>query len=114
MTPQECCQAAEQNLARAGEFLLNPSPSALEECLQILGQVIETLETLAKGTTLGWDPAVHLAIHRIQTGARALGLRIEHGSYLIRGWMQLRLGEGYTRRGLPSFSEPQTERQMEV
>src|ERR1700722_1934 len=114
MTPQECCESAEHSLARAGEFLLNPTPGALEECLQLLSQITETLETLVKGTTLGWDPAVPLAIYRIQAGARALGLRIEHGSMLVRGWMQLRLGEGYTRGGLPTFSEPQTERQMEA
>lgn len=114
MNPKACCDAAEQSLARAGEFLLNPTPGALEECLQLLNQVTEMLETLTKGTPLGWDPAVPLAIYRIQDGARALGLRLEHGSNLVRGWMQLRRGEGYTRRGLPTFTETQTERQMEA
>jgi hypothetical protein len=54
------------------------------------------------------------AIYRIQASARALGQRIEHGSKLVRGWMQLRLGEGYTRGGLPTFMEPPNERHLEA
>jgi hypothetical protein len=114
MNPKECCDAAEHSLARAGKYLLDPTPSALEECLQLLNQVTDMLEALTKGTPLRWDPAVPLAIYRIQTGARALGLRLEHGSNLVRGWMQLQCGEGYTRRGLPTFTEPQTERHLEA
>src|ERR1700733_14020687 len=100
MAPLQYCEAAEGDLAQAGQLLLNPTPAALEECLPVLTRVMETLEALAAGTSRGWDPAVHLAIGRIQAGARVLGLRIELGSKLVRGWKQLRCGEGYTRRGL--------------
>ncbi len=105
MNPRERCQAAEQALARAGELLLTPTPGAIEECLQVLSQTIELLEGLAGETALGGDPAVPLAMHRVRDGARALGVRLEHGSNLLRGWMQLRRGEGYTRRGAPRFAE---------
>lgn len=114
MNPQERCQTAERALAKAGELLLNPTPDALEECLDAFSQVIQILETLAAGTVLGRDPAVGLAAHRLQQGARALAIRLEHGSNLLRGWMQLRLGEGYTRRGAPRFAEAAATRQMEA
>lgn len=114
MTPRECCEAAEGGLARAGQLLLTPSPSALEESLQTLSQVLEILETLATGTSRDWDPAVHLAFRRIQTGSRALAAQIEHGSNLVGGWMQLRLGEGYSRQGSPTFTEVEAERHLEV
>jgi hypothetical protein len=114
MTPRECCEAAESGLARAGQLLLTPSPGALEESLQALSRVIELLETLASGTARDWDPVVHLAIHRVQAGARALAPQIVNGSNLVRGWMQLRLGEGYTRGGSPRFAEPEPARHLEA
>ncbi len=114
MAPRQYCEAAEGGLARASQLLLDPTPGALEECLQVLTQISETLEALASGTSRGWDPAVHLAVGRIQAGARALGLRIEHGSKLVRGWKQLRCGEGYTRRGLPAFAEQEAGHHLEA
>ncbi len=114
MTPRECCEEAENSLAQAGELLLNPSPGALEESVQALSRVMELLETLASASARDWDPVVHLAIHRIQTAACALAPRIEHGSKLVRGWMQLRMGEGYTRGGSPQFAEPETGRGLEA
>jgi hypothetical protein len=37
-----------------------------------------------------------------------------NGSNLVRGWMQLRLGEGYTRGGSPRFAEPEPARHLEA
>lgn len=114
MTPRECCEAAENSLAQAGQLLLTPSPGALEESIQVLSRVIELLETLASGNARDWDPVVHLAIHRVHNAARGLAPQIEHGSRLVRGWMQLRMGEGYTRSGSPQFAEPEAARSVEV
>jgi|SRR5580692_9189214 hypothetical protein len=114
MDPRQYCEAAEGDLARAGQLLLSPTPAALEECLQALTRVSETLEALAAGTSRGWDPSVRLAMGRIHAGARALGLRIELGAKLVRGWKQLRCGEGYTRRGLPAFAEHEAGHHMEA
>jgi hypothetical protein len=105
MNPRERCEAAEHALARAGELLLAPTPGAIEGCLQTLGQAIEILEDLAGGTAPGRDPDLRLAASRLREGADALSLRLDHGTKLLRGWMQLQRGEGYTRRGAPRFVE---------
>lgn len=114
MTPRESCLAAESGLLRVQRLLLDPRPETLEQCLQILSQVIELLENLAAGTSTDWDPAVHVAFDRIRKSARGLQLQIEHGSNLVRGWMQLRFGEGYTRRGMPEFTDRESARVLEA
>lgn len=114
MDPRERCQAAEHALAKAGDLLLQPTPSAMEDCLQALTQVLEILESLAGVTAFSCDPAIPLAAHRLQAGARLLAIRLEHASNLLRGWMQLRLGEGYTRRGAPRFAEVDAMRHLEA
>jgi hypothetical protein len=114
MSPSESCQAAESGLQTVQKLLLEPRPDTFEQCLQALSQVIEILENLAAGSSRDWDPAVHLAFHRIRKTAGNLNLQIGHGSNLVRGWMQLRFGAGYTRRGLPEFPEREAERLFEA
>ena len=105
MSPQESCQAAEADLHTAQQLLLEPHADALEQCLETLSRVIEVLENLAAGNARDWDPAVHMAFHRIREGARNLRAQVSHGSNLVRGLMQIRFGAGYTRQGLPEFAE---------
>lgn len=114
MTPQESCQTAESGLLKAQELLLDPRPEAFEQCLHLLSQAIEILEALAAGSSRDWDPPVHLAFRRILISARTLRHQIDHGSNLLRGWMQLRFGNGYTRGGLPEFSETREQRLFEA
>lgn len=114
MTPREHCQSAEAGLDRVRQLLLEPCPGAFEQCLPVLSQVIETLESLAAGTRHDWDPAVHQAFHRIRASARTLQPQIEHGSNLVRGLMQLRFGAGYTPGGLPVFTEREAESLFEA
>jgi len=114
MTPQERCEAAENSINAARKLLLSPSPAALEECLQILSQVIETLETLVAGSSRDWDPLVHAAIRRIRFGVSGLRVQIGHGANLISGWMQLRMGEGYTRAGSPELTDQGSNRLLEA
>lgn len=114
MTAHERCESAESSINFARKLLLTPSPAALEECGHILSQVIETLEMLVAGSSRDWDPLVHAAIHRIRFGVNGLRIQIGHGSNLIAGWMQLKMGEGYTRQGSPELAERQSKRLMEA
>jgi hypothetical protein len=114
MNPQESCQAAELRLQTAQQLLLDPRPGTLDQSLEVLSQVIEILERLAAGSPRDWDPAVHVAFDRIKAGAANLRLQVDHGSNLIRGLMQLRFGEGYTRGGLPEFAQAGAERLFEA
>jgi hypothetical protein len=111
MTPQESCQSAEAGLREAQQLL---GPGTIDQCLVALAQVIEILEEVAAGNVRDWDPAIHLAFHRIRGTARDLQTQVAHGSNLVRGWMQLRFGAGYTRRGMPEYSEREAERFFEA
>ncbi len=111
MSPQQSCQRAESNLREAQQFL---GPSTIQQCLVALAQVIEILEEVAAGNPRDWDPEIQLAFHRIRDAARDLHTQVGHGSDLIRGWRQLRLGAGYTRGGLPEFAERESERLFEA
>jgi hypothetical protein len=90
------------------------SPSTINQCLVALAQVIEVLEEVAAGNPSDWDPEMQIAFHRIRAAARDLHLQVGHGSDLIRGWMQMRFGAGYTRRGQPEFPEHESERLFEA
>jgi hypothetical protein len=111
MNPQQSCQSAESNLRQAQQLL---RAGTMDQCLVALAQVIEILEEIAAGNARDWDPAVHLAFHRIRDAARDLHTQVDLGSNMIRGWMQLRFGAGYTRRGLPEFTEREPERLLEA
>jgi hypothetical protein len=111
MTPQESCQSAEAGLREAQQLL---GPGTMDQCLVALAQVIEILEEVAAGNARDWDPAMHLAFQRIRGAARDLHVQVAHGSNLVRGWMQLRFGAGYTRRGKPEYSERESERLFEA
>lgn len=114
MTSRECCESAEASLNTARQLLMNPSPSAFEDCLQALSEVTRFLESMTHGNPQDWDPTVYFTFHRIRDGVRGLRAQIEHGSNLISGWMQLRHSEGYTRRGSPELAEQQTQRLLEA
>lgn len=114
MTPQERCQSAEAGLEQARRMMADPRPERIEQCVEILGQVAGILENLAAGTSRDWDPAIHLALHRIQTGSRMLAMEIEQGANLVRGWMQRKFGAGYKPNGLPEFAEREHERVFEA
>jgi hypothetical protein len=114
MIARECCEQAEVCLQQASLILQKPTPAALEECAQTLAQVVDTMEKLAGGSAREEDPAVRLALTRICVASRNLSLQIEHASNLVRGWMQLQLGEGYTRGGSPVFSEQDAQRHLEA
>lgn len=114
MSPQESCQAIEQKIQAAQELIINPSPETMERCLAELSRVASILEGLATGNSRDWSPEVHASFHRVRAAARRLGLQIEHASNLWRGWIQLRMGTGYTRQGLPELTQGTSRSSVEA
>jgi hypothetical protein len=102
------CQEAEGKIQEARQWLLDARPGAIDSCQSTLQQTIATLETLIAEKALQPDPAVSSALQSIRRSAHSLGQQIEFASNLYFGWIQLRLGAGYTQQGLPVFatSEP--------
>ncbi len=111
MAIRDSCAAAEDRLRQAQTLL---RPNTLDQCVHALGQVVEILEEIAAGSARDWDPEMHLAFHRIRASAQSLQVQVEHGSRLIRGWMQLRFGAGYTRRGHVQLDEFEAARNFEA
>ncbi|HEY1757509.1 MAG TPA: hypothetical protein VGG72_19205 [Bryobacteraceae bacterium] len=100
---EEACLEAEARLREAARCLLDVRPEAVERCQDELQQVIAALEPFVSKGALQANPRVASALLRIRWSAQALRLQIKFASNLYSGWVQLRLGTGYTRQGLPVF-----------
>jgi len=102
------CLFAEAKMLEARQLLLDAGPGAIEPCQNELQQIVATLEKLVSDRTLEANSSASSALLRIRRSAQALKLQIEYSSRLYCGWVQLRLGAGYTQQGLPVFatSEP--------
>jgi hypothetical protein len=103
MTPTESCQAAEASLLSAQTLMLDPRPEAVDRCVAELSRVAGILEHLATGNARDWNPEVTAAVLRIQAANTRLRGQIEHASNFWRGWLQIKVGTGYTRQGLPEI-----------
>ncbi len=114
MTPQESCKAAEETIQTAQQLMLDPRPEAMDRCLTELSRVAAILEGLAVGTSRDWNAELRASFLRIQIANRRLRLQIEHASNFWRGWIQLRLGTGYTRQGLPELAQGETRSSIEA
>jgi hypothetical protein len=97
----ECCRLAETTIRKVQRLMLEPRPGVLDRCQIELQQVIHALDALVSEASRPKNPAVQSSFGRIQDAARALRLQIEYASNFCLGWIQLRLGTGYTERGLP-------------
>jgi len=100
--------------ARLDEAAQLLRPATLDQCLHALAQVIEILDEMAVGNPRDWDPEARTALHRIRGAAGNLQRQIEHGSNLVRGWMQIRFSAGYTRGGQPEFDGRESRGLFEV
>jgi len=108
----ESCLAAEAKMLRAQELLAEDARlETVDLCVAELGEAAELLRGLA-GQAI--DSEVSVSIHRIRNSARLLSLRIEHASRLCRGWIQRRLGTGYTAQGAPVLMPPEAETLFEA
>jgi hypothetical protein len=97
----EACLHAEGRIREAGQCLLDARPGSIDRCQSELQQVAAVLEGIVAQGTFQANPPLSSALLRIRRSAHALKLQIQYASNLYFGWIQLRLGAGYTERGLP-------------
>ncbi len=114
MTPQESCQAAEERIQAAQQLMLDPRPETMDRCLTELGRVVAILENLATGNARDWNPEIQAAFLRLQAANSRLKMQIEHASNFWRGWIQMRMGTGYTRQGLPELARSEAGSSIEA
>jgi hypothetical protein len=111
------CRAAEANLAEVQQLLLNPTPETLDRARADLAGVVAVLNTLVNSIprTGGqkWPPAALASFHQIRLAARSLRPQIQHASKFCLGWIQTRLGTGYTQQGSPVFVEGEARNSFE-
>ena len=110
----EFCQRAETTIREVQQLLLDPRPGMLERCQAELQQVIVGLQTLVSEGSSAPNPEVSSSLRQIQQATRPLRLQIEHASNLCLGWIQLRLGTGYTEQGLPVLMAGEARSSFEV
>jgi hypothetical protein len=97
----DACLYAETKLREARQLLLDARPESVDRCQSELQQVVTVLERLVSEGALQSSPGASSALRRIRRSAHALKLQIDYASNLCFGWIQLRLGAGYTAQGLP-------------
>jgi len=108
----ESCLAAEAKISRAQQLLAEDArPENVDLCVAELGEVAELLRGLMDGSL---DADASLTIRRIQGSARRLNLQIQHASRLCLGWIQRRMGTGYTAQGAPVLMPPEAETLFEA
>jgi len=101
----ESCRAAESRIREAQRFLLTARKDDIERSMDELSQIAAILESLISGGPASLSPAMAPSLQRIQRTARDLLLQIGHATNLWQGWLQRKLGAGYTERGQPVFVE---------
>ncbi|MGD1090859.1 MAG: hypothetical protein ABSB35_02575 [Bryobacteraceae bacterium] len=108
--PLESCHAAEARIQAVERLLLESRPGSLEQCETELREVAVILQRLVSEGKGHFSPETGAAFKRIKQATGRLQRQVEHASNLWTGWLQLRLGTGYTDRGRPVFSgrEPGT------
>jgi hypothetical protein len=97
-TALETCEAG---IREAGQLLLDARPEAVDRCQAELQRVAETLERLVAEGTIAADSRIAPALMRIRQSTGVLKVQTEYAANLWSGWLQLRLGTGYTDQGLP-------------
>ncbi len=107
MTTLEVIGNARAKISDARELLLKPNPGSLDGCRTSLGEVAQILQELVIAGPIGLTPDVIHSIRQIQVAARDLESQIQHGSRFCTGWLQMRLGMGYSDSGAPVMAETQ-------
>jgi hypothetical protein len=104
----EACREAESKILQAQEMLAGDArPETVEQCAAELAEAAELLRAL--DAAQGLDAEASASLERIRTAARQLGPQMQQASQLCLGWMQLRLGTGYTLKGSPVLAPPEAE-----
>ena len=113
MTALESIGNARTRIAQARELLLRPTPASLESCREILFDVAQILREMITDSMTGQlsessgplTPEVIEIAREIKQTVKELEARIAHGSRYCMGWMQMRMGIGYSDRGVPILVE---------
>jgi hypothetical protein len=104
-SPLEVCQRAENILHEVQSGDLIPGTEMLAQWENELGQVGVLLEAaynfLTEKPKLSDNSALCEVLLRIRNRTETLKIQFEHGSNFCMGLLQLRLGTGYSERGLP-------------
>lgn len=109
----DACRGAEAKIGDVQRLLLDPKPETLDRAMAELADVAATLHGLAKSGSQKWPPAAIESFHKIRQATRALRPQIEQASKFCVGWIQIRLGTGYTRQGSPVFVESEARSSFE-
>lgn len=107
------CRAAEEKIDGVQELLLDPRPETLDRAMADLTEVAAVLNTLVSSGVQKWSPGALDSIHKIRRAARSLLPQIEHASTFCLGWIQTRLGTGYTQQGFPVLVESEAKSSFE-
>jgi hypothetical protein len=105
---------AETRIQRLGQMLLDARPESIERCQSELQQIVALLERLVSEGVHPSSPIASAALLRIRRSARLLKLQAEYASNLCLGWIQLRLGAGYTAQGAPLLVQSEAGRTFEA
>ncbi len=101
----ETCQRAENILREVQGGELVPGTDMLAQWETELGQVAALLESANESITEEFKPRNNPAVRQVLLGIRQragmLKIQFEHGSNYCMGLLQVRLGAGYSERGLP-------------
>jgi|HubBroStandDraft_6_1064221.scaffolds.fasta_scaffold152992_3 hypothetical protein len=106
-------KAAHAKLREASELLLRPCPATLADSCSLLSEVTDILEELmaanAREKSGELSPEFAKSLLPIRQAAQELQVQIEHGSRFCLGWLQMRMGVGYTQGGAPIMLESRVE-----
>jgi hypothetical protein len=103
------CQHLESLLEGIKQRLAVPQPEVLTECEHQLAGVVSSLESLRQSVAAQGNAAAVLrgnattqqTLQQIQRLARDLSATFLHGANYCAGLLQIRLGAGYSKEGLP-------------
>jgi hypothetical protein len=104
----DSCRSVEAKIDEIARRLLDPKPEAIDRCHNELQQVAVVLRHLVSEGGFPRNSALSSILSGIRRSAQTLRIQAECASNLCSGWLQLRLGSGYTEKGLPLLvrSEP--------
>jgi len=103
----ETCQHVQTILREVEKAVLLPGIDMLAQWETELGQAAALLEgiheSIKNGVAAGksGDPSIRPALQQIRRMGGTLQAKFEHGSNYCMGLLQVRLGTGYSERGLP-------------
>jgi hypothetical protein len=101
----ETCQHVQTILQEVDEAVLVPGTDMLAQWETELGQAAALLEGIHESMKKGGDSmsasVIRPALQEIRRMSGTLQTKFEHGSNYCMGLLQVRLGTGYSERGLP-------------